>query len=62
LVQSRIRDFVQNELDRTKKALQWATLDTCGFFFRKNEVIEVLADLGFIGVYGACWYQYIPIR
>ncbi len=54
-----IREFVREELDRAKKALPWAKWDTCGFFFRTNDVIQVLAELGFIGAYGACWNQYL---
>ncbi|MEX2683360.1 MAG: hypothetical protein Q6373_017420 [Candidatus Sigynarchaeota archaeon] len=53
-----IRAFVRNELDRAKAALPWAKWDTCGFFFRNNDVIQVLAEFGFIAVYGACWYQF----
>ncbi len=53
-----IRAFVQNELDQAKQALPWAKWDTCGFFFRTNDVVQVLAEMGFIAVYGACWYQF----
>jgi hypothetical protein len=54
-----LRQFVGNELDRARTALPWAAWDTCGFFFRNSTVLQVLAELNFISVYGACWYQFI---
>lgn len=54
-----IRKFVQEELDQAKEALPWAKFDTVGFFFRNNLVLDVLSEMDFIAVYGACWYQFL---